>query len=145
MVNTRLATCLLAVACSAAAGAGEPAYVVDNYRIEQPLSAAPGDAARGAVVAVTRSEGNCLTCHEIPGDYEFPGTVGPSLVGVARRLDAAQLRLRLVDPKQLNPMTVMPAYFRSTGLYRVAPEYAGKTILTAQQVEDVIAFLLTLR
>ncbi|MCB1748759.1 MAG: sulfur oxidation c-type cytochrome SoxX [Gammaproteobacteria bacterium] len=130
---------------AAAATAAPVAYVVEDYRIAAPLTATPGDAVRGEEIATTRALGNCLTCHVLPGDYEFPGTTGPTLVGVARRLDAGQLRLRLVDPKQINPYTMMPAYFRTTGLYRVAPEYVGKPILSAQQVEDVLAYLLTLR
>lgn len=136
-----LAACLLPVT-----GAGaEQAYVVRDYAIEQPLTATPGDPARGRAVMLERELGNCLACHAIPLDAEFPGTTGPSLAGVGARLTPAQLRLRVVDPKRINPATMMPAYFRSSGLNRVLPEYQGKTILDAQQVEDVVAFLATLR
>ncbi|MGE0483706.1 MAG: sulfur oxidation c-type cytochrome SoxX [Gammaproteobacteria bacterium] len=120
-------------------------YVVEDYRIAVPLTGTAGDPVRGEQIAVTRALGNCLTCHFLPGEYEFPGTTGPTLAGVGRRLDAGQLRLRLVDPKQINPYTMMPAYYRTAGLNEVAAEFAGKPILTAQQVEDVIAYLLTLQ
>lgn len=117
-------------------------YVVENYGIAQPLTSEPGDAARGAKIIVDRELGNCLACHAAAVDAEFFGTTGPTLVGVGARLGAAQLRLRVVDPKRINPATMMPAYFRSEGLNRVLPEFAGKTILSAQQVEDVVAFLV---
>jgi L-cysteine S-thiosulfotransferase len=119
--------------------------IVDGTSIPVPLTGEPGDAARGRAVVAQRQQGNCLACHEIPAlaDEPLHGTVGPSLAGVARRYDEAELRLRIVDPKQINPDTVMPAFYRRDGLYRVAQEFQGKTILTAQQVEDVLAFLLT--
>lgn len=118
-------------------------YVVENFGIAKPLSSEPGDAARGAKVLADRELGNCLACHAADVNEEFFGTTGPSLLGVGERLGEAQLRLRIVDPKRINPATMMPAYYRSEGLNRVLPEFAGKTILTAQQVEDVVAFLLT--
>ena len=73
------------------------------------------------------------------------GDVGPALNGIGSRLDAAQLRLRLVDPKRMNPGTIMPAYYKVEGLYRVNPQYRGKPVLAAQEIEDVVAYLLTLR
>jgi len=119
-------------------------YVIADYGIAEPLSAMPGDAERGRAIAVDRGLGNCLSCHALPVDAEFFGTTGPTLDGVARRLSPAQLRLRLVDPKAVNPMTMMPAYYKATGLNRVAPAYAGKPILDAQQIEDLVAYLTTL-
>ncbi len=116
-------------------------YIVENYGISIALTDQPGDPARGAKVMVERELGNCLACHAAALDAEFFGTTGPSLVGVGARLSVAQLRLRVVDPKTINPATMMPAYFRREGLHRVLPEFAGKTILDAQQVEDVVAFL----
>ena len=116
-------------------------FVVENYGIALPLTPQPGDAARGAKILSDRDLGNCLACHAAAVDEEFFGTTGPSLLGVGARLTAAQLRLRVVDPKRINPATMMPAYFRTEGLNRVLPEFVGKTILTAQQVEDVVAFL----
>ncbi len=124
-------------------GARAADYVVENDGIYQPLTAAPGDVARGEKVLVERELGNCLACHAAAVDAEFFGTTGPTLLGVGARLTRAQLRLRVVDPKQINPATMMPAYFRATGLQRVLPALIGKTILSAQQVEDVVAFLAT--
>lgn len=118
-------------------------YVVDNLGIAKPLTEQAGDPARGAKVMIDRDLGNCLACHAAAVDAEFFGTTGPSLVGVGARLTPAQLRLRVVDPKRINPATMMPAYFRTEGLNRVLPEFVGKTILSAQQVEDVVAFLAT--
>ncbi len=131
---------VLALACAAQAATAAD-YVVENYGIAKPLTDQPGDSARGAKIMIERELGNCLACHAASVDAEFFGTTGPSLVGVGARLTAAQLRLRVVDPKRINPATMMPAYFRSEGLNRVLPEFAGKTILSAQQVEDVVAFL----
>lgn len=114
----------------------------------QPLTDMAGDAARGKAVAVNSDLGNCSICHHIPV-AEIPdganGDIGPPLDGVGSRLDAAALRQRIADPKAIDPDTLMPAYFSTEGLTRVQTQYAGQTILTAQQVEDLIAFLLTLK
>jgi sulfur-oxidizing protein SoxX len=110
-----------------------------------PLTGQPGDPQRGREVLLDRDRGHCLLCHEIAQlDEGFQGNIGPPLSDVGRRLDAALLRERLVDPTRLNPDTVMPAYYRIDGLRQVADEYAGKPILDAQEVEDVVAFLQTL-
>ena len=122
------------------------AYRVDNGAIRLPLTREPGDAARGREAVLNRDAGNCFLCHTVPAAGETPlGNIGPPLAGVGKRLSAAQLRLRLVDSTRLNRASVMPAYYRVKGLNRVAPAYAGKPLLTAQQIEDVIAYLLTLR
>jgi sulfur-oxidizing protein SoxX len=116
--------------------------------IPSPLTTRPGDASEGAKVVTGRRLGNCLSCHEISAlrDEEFHGDVGPSLDGVAGRWDAAALRMIVVNAKMVfGPDTVMPAFYRVDGLNRVRPEFAGRPILTAQQVEDVVAFLATLR
>jgi sulfur-oxidizing protein SoxX len=116
--------------------------------IPAPLTGKPGDAKEGIKVVTGRRLGNCLSCHEISAlrDEEFHGDVGPSLDGVASRWDAATLRMIMVNAKMVfGPETVMPAFYRTEGLNRVRPEFAGKPILTAQQVEDVIAFLVTLK
>jgi sulfur-oxidizing protein SoxX len=111
-----------------------------------PLTDAPGNPARGRAIVADRQAGMCLLCHRAPVPEErFQGTIGPDLAGVGARLSAAQLRLRIVDMQRLHPQTVMPAYHRVEGLARVAPAYDGKPILDAQQVEDVVAFLATLR
>ena len=105
-----------------------------------------GDPARGRAI-VTSRDANCLLCHAVPdnGGGQATGTVGPPLEGVAERLTAAQIRLRIVDPSRLDPDTVMPSYYRTEGLNRVAPAYQGRPVLDAQQIEDVVAYLRTLR
>jgi L-cysteine S-thiosulfotransferase len=116
--------------------------------IPAPLTGKTGDATEGVKVVAGRRLGNCLSCHEISalGSEEFHGDVGPSLDGVAGRWDAATLRMIVVNAKMVfGPGTVMPAFYRVDGLNRVRPEFAGKPILTAQQVEDVVAFLATLK
>ena len=95
---------------------------------------------------VDRHVGLCLLCHSGPfPEQRFMGDLAPELSGVGARLSAAQIRLRIVDPGKLNPDTIMPAYYKTEGLQRVAPAFRGKTILTAQQIEDVVAFLVTLK
>jgi sulfur-oxidizing protein SoxX len=95
---------------------------------------------------VNRQVGLCLLCHSGPFPEErFQGAIGPALDGVGARVPEGELRLRLVDPAKFNPQSIMPAYFRSDGLTRVAASYRGKPLLDAQQVEDVVAFLGTLR
>jgi sulfur-oxidizing protein SoxX len=121
-------------------------YRVENGQIRTPLTHEAGDPARGKTAVLSRDGGNCFLCHTVPDAGETPlGNIGPPLAGVGKRLSAAQLRLRLVDSTRLNRASVMPAYYRVKGLNRVALAYAGKPLLTAQQIEDVIAYLLTLR
>jgi sulfur-oxidizing protein SoxX len=113
-----------------------------------PLTGRPGAAKEGAKVVIGRRLGNCLSCHEIGAlrEEEFHGDVGPPLDGVAGRWDAAALRMIVVNAKMVfGTETVMPAFYRTAGLNRVRTEFAGKPILTAQQVEDVVAFLATLK
>ena len=106
----------------------------------------PGDAARGRAIVANRSVGLCLLCHSGPIPEErFQGTLSPSLAGAGTRWSAGQLRLRIVDGARLNPDTIMPPYYRKAGLQRVAKAFEGKTILTAEQVEDVVAYLATLK
>ncbi|MFG5410043.1 sulfur oxidation c-type cytochrome SoxX [Piscinibacter sakaiensis] len=88
----------------------------------------------------------CLLCHTAPIPEErFQGDIGPPLAGVGARLDAAQLRLRVVDMRRLNPATPMPSYHRIDGLQRVGAAWAGRPVLDAGQIEDVVAYLRTLR
>lgn len=122
-----------------------PPYRVQGDAITQPLVPAPGDAARGREV-VTGRDGNCLLCHAVPGlGKRFMGDLAPALAGVGARLDAGQMRLRIVDSARLNPDTIMPSYYRVDGLNQVGAAWRGRPVLTAQQVEDTVAFLLTLR
>lgn len=111
-----------------------------------PLTTTPGDAARGRAIAASRQAGLCLLCHTAPiPEDRFQGTLAPDLAGVGSRYSAAQLRARVVDARRFNPETIMPAYHRTDGLTRVAPALRGKTLLTAQEVEDVVAWLATLK
>ena len=114
--------------------------------IPAPLTAEAGDAARGRAVVASRQLGTCVLCHAGPFPQErLPATIAPDLRGVADRLSAGQIRLRLVDPVRVNPDSLMPSYFRSDGLVRVGRVWQGRTVLTAQQIEDAVAFLATLK
>ena len=122
----------------------EPAivpYRVVGDAIPVSLTGRPGDAAEGRKVVEDRKLGNCLSCHSLPIGAEDPGNIGPDLRGVGTRLSPAQLRLRVVNMKVLDPQTIMPAYYRVAGLHDVGKSFAGKPILGAQQVEDLVAFL----
>jgi L-cysteine S-thiosulfotransferase len=121
-------------------------YRIVNGTVPEPLTDQPGDAERGRRVVLDREGGDCTICHamQLP-QRQFHGTIGPPLDGVGGRYSAGGLRLRLVDPKIFNPDTIMPAYYKGEGLHRVLERYRGKPILTAQQVEDVVAYLLTLK
>jgi sulfur-oxidizing protein SoxX len=124
-------------------------FVVVGDGIPEPLTATPGDSVRGRAIVVNRQVGLCLLCHRGPFDAtpeeRQQGTLATDLSGVGARWSAAQLRLRVVDSRRVNPDTVMPAYHRVDDLKRVGPAWQGRTILDAQQVEDVVAFLRTLR
>lgn len=117
-----------------------------DFAIEKPL-VRNGDVQRGRALVIRRDKGNCLACHAMPIEEEgFHGTLGPPLLTVADRLTAAQLRLRVVDQQSINPVTVMPSYYKNPlDINRVDQDYIRMTILTAQEVEDVIAYLLILR
>jgi sulfur-oxidizing protein SoxX len=108
-----------------------------------------GDEARGRAIVVNRSVGLCLLCHSGPFDRtpeeRAQGNLSGSLAGVGSRYSAAQLRLRVADAKRLNPASLMPAFHRSEGAQRVGAAWQGQPVLSAQQVEDVVAFLLTLQ
>ena len=109
------------------------------------LTGAKGDPQRGRAIVANRQVGLCLLCHSGPFPEErFQGNLAPDLRN-AGRLGEAQLRARLVDPARFNPQTIMPSYYRADGLSRVAPGYSGKTVLSAEQIEDVVAFLATLK
>ncbi len=134
---------MLALATSLAAADLAPAQISADT-VPQPLTDTPGDAAHGRALLVAREAANCILCHAIPG-VRFSGNLAPPLDGVGGRLNAAQLRLRVADNARVNPNTIMPSYYRSAGLRDVAMQYRGKTILSAQEVEDVVAYLQTLK
>jgi sulfur-oxidizing protein SoxX len=114
--------------------------------IVNPLTSAPGDAARGRVIVASRQTGLCLLCHSGPFPEErFQGNLAPDIGASAGRLSEAQLRARIVDASRFNPGTIMPSYYRSVGLNRVAPKFEGRPILSGQEIEDVVAFLVSLR
>ena len=120
--------------------------VVDGAAIPQALTDQAGDPAKGREVAINRKKGNCLACHIMPiPEQSFHGEIGPDLNGIAGRYNEGELRLRVVDAKVLNPDTIMPAYYRSDGFHRVLKDFQGKTLLSAQEVEDIIAYLQTLK
>jgi sulfur-oxidizing protein SoxX len=122
------------------------AYRVENAGIRAPLTHEAGDPQRGFAAVTSRDSGNCVLCHAVPGgDERTMGNLAPPLAGVGGRLGAAELRLRVVDSSLVNPRTIMPAYHRVKSLNQVAAAYRGKPLLSAQQVEDVVAYLGSLR
>jgi sulfur-oxidizing protein SoxX len=122
-------------------------WEVVDYAIVEPLCGLAGDAQRGRKIASDGSRGNCLACHQLPvPGIEAYGTIGPPLAGIAARLSVPQIRLRVVDTRNINPMSIMPGFYRDPRLInRPGKQYRGRTFLTAQQVEDVIAYLATLK
>ena len=120
-------------------------YDIIDYTIPNSLTNIEGNIKNGREIVLSR-QGNCLACHKIPDeDVLFQGDVGPNLAGVGNRYTIAELRLRLVNPYVLNPDSVMPAFYKVAGLKRVDKKYREKSILSAQQIEDVISWLATLK
>ncbi|MBN8987141.1 MAG: sulfur oxidation c-type cytochrome SoxX [Rhizobiales bacterium] len=129
--------------CPAGAQALRP-YAIVGDAIPEPLTA-PGDATRGRALVVERTS-TCILCHNGPfPEQKFQGDLAPSLAGAGSRWSEGQLRLRLVDGSRLNGATIMPSYYRVDGLTRVGPAWRGKPILSAEQIEDIVAYLVTLR
>jgi len=144
----------LAVALAVAVLGGAPAraeealrpYTIVGDAIPASLTGAPGDPARGKAIVLNRQVGLCLLCHSGPFPEErFQGNMAPDLKGTGSRWSAGELRLRLVDARRLNPETIMPPYYVVDGMTRVARNFRGKPILSAEQIEDVVAFLATLK
>ncbi len=118
---------------------------VTGDEIATSLTGARGDPARGRAIVTDRQVGLCLLCHSGPfPDERFQGNLAPDLNGTGRRWTEGQLRLRMVDASRINPTTIMPPYYRVDGLERVAPAFRDRPILTAEQIEDIVAFLMTL-
>lgn len=122
-------------------------WEVEDYAIEKSLCGYSGNAERGKAIASDGSKGNCLACHQLPIDgIEAYGTIGPPLAGIGSRQSEGFIRLRVVDTRNINPMSIMPGFYRDPKLInRPGKPYIGRTFLTAQQVEDVIAYLVTLK
>ena len=138
-----LAAALLALPCPAGAQGLRP-YTVAGDAIPEPLTAR-GDATRGRALVVERSS-TCILCHNGPfPEQKFQGDLAPGLAGTGSRWSEGQLRLRLVDASSLNAATIMPSYYRMDGLTRVGPNWRSKPILSAEQIEDIVAYLVTLR
>jgi len=134
----------VAAAIVALAGLAGAAHAQDS--LPQSLTGAKGDPVRGRAIVANRQVGLCLLCHSGPfPDERFQGELAPDLRGAGARWTEGQLRLRIVDSGRVNPASIMPAYHRTEGLTRVAPAFRGKPILSAEQVEDVVAFLMTLK
>src|SRR5262245_51791098 len=135
---------IAAAAILAAPGPMDGAHAADE--ISAPLTGQRGDPARGRAIVANRQVRLCLLCHSGPfPDERFQGNLGPDLRGAGRRWSEGELRLRIVDSSRINPASMMPAYHRTEGLTRVAPAWRGKPILSAEQIEDVVAYLMTLR
>ena len=120
-------------------------YTVTGDSIMESLTGASGDAERGRALILERSN-TCILCHSGPfPEKKFQGDLAPNFSGSGSRWSVGQLRLRLVDASRLNPRTIMPSYYRTDGLDRVAANWRGKPILSAEQIEDIVAYLATLR
>ena len=121
-------------------------FMIKDDAIAKSLTGKPGNAANGRKLAINRKKGNCLACHVMPiPEQTFHGLVGPDLNGVASRRTAGEIRLLIVNPKLVNPDTIMPAFYRKDGLHRVMKKFQGKTMLSAEQVEDLVAYAMTLK
>ncbi len=147
MASAALANVAALACCPVqAVEAGIAAYSVAGDSIPQPLHGLTGNSEQGRRLVLDRETGNCLICHQVPLPREpSQGDLGPSLAGVGSRLDAGQLRYRLVDQSKLNPATIMPPYHRVDGLARVAARYRSKPVFSSQEIEDVVAWLATLK
>jgi sulfur-oxidizing protein SoxX len=155
-MSSRISIVLLVFACLSLPARAEEAvalpddyckWEVVDYKIEQPLCGLQGNPQRGQAIVSDSHKGNCLACHQLPIEgIEAYGTIGPPLPGVGSRMTESQIRTRIVDTRNINPMSIMPGFYRDPRLInRPGKQYRGKTFLTAQQVEDVIAYLVTLK
>ena len=145
LIRTWLAAATTLALPFAASAQGLRPYVVTDDAIPQSLTGSPGDAARGRALVLDRSN-TCILCHTGPlPEAKFQGDLAPDLAGAGKRWSRGQLRLRLVDASRLNAATIMPSYYRVKGLTRVGPAWRDKPILSAEQIEDMVAYLATLR
>jgi L-cysteine S-thiosulfotransferase len=144
MLGAWLAAAVTALPCAASASELR-AYAVVGDAIPQSLTGMPGDVTRGRALVVDRTS-TCILCHNGPfPEQKFQGDLAPGLGGTGSRWSEGQLRLRLVDASRLNAATIMPSYYRVEGLGRVSAAWRGKPILSAEQIEDIVAYLTSLR
>jgi sulfur-oxidizing protein SoxX len=145
-VIAHIAAAVFAAALSAPAVAqGLRSYTITGDGIDDSLTGAPGDPAHGRALVLERSS-TCILCHSGPfEEVRFQGDLAPHLAGTGSRWSPSQLRLRLVDASRFNAQTIMPSYYRVEGLARVGAAWRDKPILSAEQIEDIVAFLATLR
>ncbi len=144
MRRCAVALCFAAGIAAAFAFAAQPR----SRALDRPLSltGVPGDADRGRTLAWARDRGNCVACHVIPSPDMFThGDVGPALKGIANRQTEGQIRARIIDARAFNAASIMPSYYRNEGLKRVAKGLEGPPGALAQEIEDMVAFMLTLR
>lgn len=122
-------------------------FEIKDGSIAASLTGKAGDPQKGRQAVVGRTLGNCIACHEVTAlkNEPYHGNTAPSLDGVASRMSEGEIRLRVVDGTKVNPDTMMPPFYRTDGLNKVMKRFQGTTILTAEQVEDVVAYLTTLR
>lgn len=139
---------VVAIAGGRAAAQAPPplaAFDVVVDAVPRSLTGRPGDAERGRAIAFDPLRGNCSICHAIPPETRFHGDLGPSLDGVAGRLSEGEMRLRMIDSRRVNADTIMPSYYRVAGLVRVGGAFRDRPVLSAEDIEDLVAFLSTLR
>jgi L-cysteine S-thiosulfotransferase len=146
VVGIGLGGVVLSFLCPAVAGQSLERFDVAGDAIAAPLGNLTGNADRGRAIVLDRTSGNCLICHKVPVASEpFQGELGPDLGGIGARRTTGQIRLRLVDQSRLDPQTLMPPLYRVDNLTRVAEQFRDKPVLDAQQIEDVVAWLSTLK
>ena len=137
---------IAALALAAAPGQALLPYRVANGEIVASLTGKPGNPVKGRAIVADRQRGLCLLCHSGPfPEARQQGDLAPSLEGAGSRNSVGKLRLRMVDSRRLNPATIMPSYYRTEGLHQVGQSWQGKPVLTAEEIEDVVAFLATLK
>lgn len=119
-------------------------FEIEGDTIPTPLTQEISDAERGKALYENRGNAHCVLCHKHErADADFPGDLGPDLSFVSERLSAPQIRLRIADYDSLKPGTTMPSYFRTHDLHQLAPDKTGQTVLSALDIEDIIAFLMS--
>lgn len=144
-LRSTISAVILQAIASAASAQGLRPYTVVGDAVPDSLTGTKGDATRGRALIVERTS-TCILCHNGPfPEQRFQGDLAPNLSGSGSRWSEGQLRLRLVDASRLNATTIMPSYYRVDGLNRVGRSWLGKPILSAEQIEDIVAYLVTLR